>query len=237
MISIITVVYNAQDTIRRTLDSVCYQTLLPFEYIIIDGKSTDNTLSIIAEYQSKFKFIKVVSEKDNGIYDAMNKGLKLAQGEIIGLINSDDWYELNALNVMYESFLKNGSGVYLGIQRFLENGKEFYLERANHEFISKKMIGHPSSFVTNDIYEVYGNFSTDYKYSSDLELMIRFISSGVNFYYVDNIISNFSLGGASSKPQAAIESLKILREKKLISKKNFYKKLLKNKLKILISKT
>jgi len=236
MISIITVVYNAENTIKRTLDSVCNQTLLPFEYIIIDGKSSDNTLSIIEEYQSKFKFIKLVSEKDNGIYDAMNKGLKLAQGKIIGLINSDDWYELNALNVIYESFIKNGSGVYLGIQRFLENGKEFFLERANHEFISKKMIGHPSSFVTSDIYEEFGIFSTNYRYSSDLELMIRFIKFGVEFHYVDNIISNFSLGGASSKPQAAIESLEILFESKLISKQLYYKKVIKNKLKILLSK-
>jgi hypothetical protein len=164
----------------------------------------------------------------------MNKGLKLAQGEIIGLINSDDWYELNALKVIYDSFVQNGSGVYLGIQRFLENGKEFFLERANHEFISKKMIGHPSSFVTRDVYEKFGNFSINYKYSSDLELMIRFISSGVNFYYVDSIISNFSLGGASSKPQAAIESLEILFKEKLISTQHYYKKILKNKLKILL---
>ena len=102
-ISIITVCYNSEKTIKNTIDSVLSQTYKNYEYIIIDGKSTDNTVNLIKKYQKKFdNKLKYISEKDNGIYDAMNKGVLRAIGGIIGIVNSDDWLEPKALDIVAE---------------------------------------------------------------------------------------------------------------------------------------
>ena len=109
LISIITVCFNSSKTIRQTIESVLNQTYTNIEYILVDGKSTDNTVAIIEEYAPQFTakgiVYRWVSEPDAGIYDAMNKGIKLATGEWIGIINSDDWYELDAC----ENMLINGN--------------------------------------------------------------------------------------------------------------------------------
>ena len=235
MISIITVVYNGEKTIRDTLDSVCNQSLLPDEYLIIDGLSTDKTLDIVKEYMENYPFIKYISEKDSGIYDAMNKGIRLAKGKLIGIINSDDWYEVNALEKMNEAFLENGSGVFCGIQRNLMDDKEFYLERVNHEFIGQKMVCHPSTFVSADVYREFGFFDLKFNYSADLDLLIRFSKSNVPFHKVDFIIANFRIGGASSTPKAALESINIRKNSGFISTKRYYSILLKLKLKSFLS--
>ena len=99
LFSIITVSYNSQQTITKTIDSVLNQTCKDFEYIIIDGNSSDNTISIIKSYEKKFgNKLRWISEKDKGIYDAMNKGITLSMGDFIWLVNSDDWLEIDALN-------------------------------------------------------------------------------------------------------------------------------------------
>ena len=235
MISIITVVYNGEKTIRQTLDSVCNQSLLPNEYIIVDGLSSDSTLTIVRTYMEKYPFIKLISGKDAGIYDAMNKGIKMAKGKLIGIINSDDWYEANALEKMAEAFVAKGSGVYYGIMRWILNEKEFYLERANQEFPAQKMILHPSTFVSADIYRDYGLFDLKYKISSDLDLFIRYSINNVKFYPLDNIITNFRAGRASSTPKAGMESLLILKNYGLITSRQYYFKLLKLKVKSFIN--
>ena len=102
--SIITPCYNSEKTIKRTIESVVNQSYKNIEYILIDGGSKDKTVEIIQEYQSKYpKLIKYISEKDSGIYDAMNKGIKLATGDIVGIVNSDDYYELDALKNIYNN--------------------------------------------------------------------------------------------------------------------------------------
>src|SRR5574344_2512884 len=103
LITIITVCYNSEKTIERTIKSVVNQTYKNIEYIFIDGASSDKTLDIIKKYMKEYSFIKLISEKDNGIYDAMNKGISLSTGSIIGMINSDDYYELDAV----ESIVNN----------------------------------------------------------------------------------------------------------------------------------
>jgi glycosyltransferase involved in cell wall biosynthesis len=234
MISIITVVYNGEKTIKYTLDSVCNQSVLPEEYIIVDGLSSDSTLIIVRAYMEKYPFIKLISEKDDGIYDAMNKGIQLAKGKLIGIINSDDWYETNALEKMSEAFATNGSGVYYGILRYILNEKEFYLERANSEFLAQKMIPHPSTFVSADIYRDYGLFNLKYKISSDLELFIRYSINKVKFYHLDNIIANYRIGGASSTPKAGMESILIRKKYGLITDRQYYFQFLKLKAKSFI---
>lgn len=234
MVTIITVVYNGEKTIRQTLNSVCNQSVLPDEYIIVDGKSTDLTLNILEEYKSQYPFIKVISEKDSGIYDAMNKGIKMAKGELIGILNSDDWYEPHAVEKMLNSYRKNGSGVYYGIQRNLLDEKEFYLERVHQDFLAKKMIQHPSSFISSDVYKKHGVFNLKYKYSADLELFIRFYDQKVSFFHLDDIITNFRIGGASSSVKAAKESLTIRYHYRLIGFTNYFRTLVKLSLKSIL---
>jgi glycosyltransferase involved in cell wall biosynthesis len=229
--SIITVVYNGEKTIKDTLESVCNQTLLPKEYIIVDGASTDGTITIVKEYMLKYPFIKYISERDSGIYDAMNKGIELAKGQLIGIINSDDWYEDNALEKMWGAYLTNGSGIYYGIQRNIIYGKEFYLERASHEFLGQRMMPHPSTFVSADIYKEFGVFDLKFAFSADLEILIRYLKLNVPFIRLDIIITNFRIGGASSTPKAAIESISIRRNYGFMSTKQYYFSLVKLKLK------
>lgn len=234
MISIITVVYNGEKTIRHTLDSVCSQSLTPYEYIIVDGLSSDNTVTIVKEYMEQYPFIKLVSEKDSGIYDAMNKGIQLANGKLIGIINSDDWYEKHALEKMQEAYAAHGKGIYYGIQRNMLEDKEYYLERSSQEFLASKMIQHPSTFVSADIYKEYGYFDTRYKYSADLELFIRYSRKEIAFYRLDCIIANFRIGGASSTPAAVMESLAVRKRYGLISSRQYNFRILKLKIKSLL---
>jgi glycosyltransferase involved in cell wall biosynthesis len=235
MISIITFVHNGEKTIRNTLESVCNQSVLPSEYIIVDGLSSDSTLTIVREYMEKFPFIKLISEKDYGIYDAINKGIQLAKGKLIGIIHADDWYEKNALEKMAEAYIKNGSGVFYGIVRYILNGKEFYLERTNHEFLSQNMIPHPSTFVSSDLYRDFGLYNLNYKSASDLDLFIRYSIHKVRFYAIDSIISNFRIGGVSCTINALKESLLVRKNYGLITSKQYYFKLIKYNIKSIIN--
>lgn len=222
LISIVTPVFNGGKTIERTILHVIEQHYNNWEYIIIDGFSTDGTRDIIAKCASRDNRIKFISEKDNGIYDAMNKGLRMCKGEIIGIINCDDWYELDAFKTIANYYLENGDGVFYGIQRRLYNNMEFSLERLNHNFLNKGMIPHSSTFISNKIYRENGLFDTQYKIVADYDLMIKFKNVGVSFYPISLIISNFSIGGASSTYKASLESLKLKLTNKFISPLYYY---------------
>ncbi len=222
MITIITVVYNGEKTIRDTIESVCNQTLLPEEYLIIDGLSTDGTLSIVKEYMGRFPFIRLVSEQDKGIYDAMNKGLALAKGKLIGMLNSDDWYEPDALEKMSQAYQAKGSGVYFGILRYIKDEMDYYLERTSEQFVSERMIPHPATFVTKDIYEKYGCFDLQYRYSADLDWVLRLARiNKAPFHHLDHIIANFRIGGASESWKASLESESVLKKYGVISSKQY----------------
>ena len=234
LVSIITVCFNSEKTIQKTIESVLNQNYSNYEYIIIDGKSEDDTLAIIDEYCKKNNKIKVISEKDSGIYNAMNKGIKMAKGELIGIINSDDWYENDAIEKIVEEYINYGEGIYYGMERKIRDGKEYSIERNNINFISEKMIQHSTCFVGKSIYDRYGGFNENYKYSADYELMIKMKDNNVKFIMIDKIISNFTVGGASSTPKAAIETLRIKLKNGYISKREFYLKLIKLKLKLIL---
>jgi glycosyltransferase involved in cell wall biosynthesis len=234
MISIITVVYNGAKTIKDTIESVCTQTVLPTEYLIIDGASTDNTLSIVKSYMQRYPFIKLVSEPDRGIYDAMNKGLALVSGELIGILNSDDWYERGALEKMWNAYQAGGSGVYYGILRYLKNDEDFYLERVSQKFAGERMIPHPATFVSKDIYDRYGHFSLDYKYAADLEWLLRLVKQKVTFRHLDEIISNFRIGGASESFKADLEALIIRKSYGYINYPQYVQRLIALRLRHLI---
>lgn len=217
-VSIITVCYNSERTIRRTIESVLHQTYENIEYIIIDGASKDKTCQIIAEYQSLFgRRLKAISEPDQGIYDAMNKGIRMSTGKLIGIINSDDFYEENAVERIVTSWDCTGMQILHGLMRQLRNGKEYGVILTSADFLHEKMIQHPSCFVTRDVYRKIGLFNTKYKYVADSEFMMRAYEAGVIFKPVYHVIANFEEGGVSESAAAQIEGFRLSRKRGEIS--------------------
>jgi glycosyltransferase involved in cell wall biosynthesis len=222
LVSIITVCRNSEKTISKTIESVLFQTYSRIEYIVVDGNSNDNTLGIIKAYKPKFKGRMIwISEKDLGIYDAMNKGIKLATGDIIGIINSDDWYELQSIEQVVTAYQNQKDAVYYGILRILENAKEVMLKLTNFNYLYQDVVGHPAYFVAKSIYDQYGVFKLEYKYASDYELMLRLVQYHVPFVQINSIFANFNQGGESAKHglQTLEEQIKIRYKYGYISKK------------------
>ena len=211
LISVITVCYNSEKTIERTLKSMLNQTYSNYEYLIIDGKSTDGTLEILHKYEPLFGGkMKIYSEPDKGIYDAMNKGIKKASGQLIGMVNSDDYYEADALEIMAEEYKKitNPYVVLYGFQRNFEGEKEVKTCLFHHDYLKKQMITHPTCFVTPKVYRDMGMFDLKFKSSADYEFMLRIQDTGkVHFQPVYKVISNFQQGGMSSSQIGYRETL------------------------------
>jgi len=211
LVSIITVCYNSEDHIRKTIESVLNQTYNNIEYIIIDGGSTNNTIDIIKEYESKFNGrMKWISEKDNGVYDAMNKGIELAEGELVGILNSDDWYLEESVELVVNKYLdkkenKKFPVIVGGIYRVDENGNILYKKMNTKKELDDKInktmpVTHPSVFVAMDIYKEIGVFNTKYDILADYDLILRFYyNEKVEFYFIDKIITAFRTGGLSDK--------------------------------------
>lgn len=223
LVSIITVTYNSAATVQRTIQSVKQQTYPHIEYIIVDGASNDDTVEICRSnlIGSNIDFT-IISEPDNGIYDAMNKGIKIAKGEIIGIINSDDWYEHNAIEIVVNRALESGSGVYYGFLRKLIDDAEYFIERLHHNFLNISMIQHPATFVTADIYKRHGVFDLKYKFVADYDLVLRLKQNAVPFYTIDAILANFTIGGASANYRASLESIGLKYKMGFISKRSYW---------------
>ena len=213
MFSIITVTYNSEKTIRDTIESVLRQTYKNYEYIIVDGNSKDKTMEIVKEYEARFEGkLKYISEPDKGIYDAMNKGIRMAQGDLIGIINSDDWYEENTLENIVMARTSEDLAVYYGYMRTVDssNGKEIRCAIYNHEYIRDAMINHPTVFVSKKIYEKYGMFDCQYRFSADYDFIIRLVlQKDIKFVAIDKVQANFRTGGASGEVDALCETMKI----------------------------
>ena len=203
-VSVITVCYNSQNTLELTINSVLAQNYPDVEYIIVDGNSTDNTVEIIKKYENKLSHF--ISESDNGIYDAMNKGIRLASGEIIGILNSDDvFYNNNIISEIVQAVkISNADCVYGNIVYFKNDIEEvnrvwrtsqFY----NGFFESGKMPPHPALFVKKVVYDNIGLFRTDFKVAADQEFMIRMLKKHKHSaYFVDQFFVRMRLGGAST---------------------------------------
>ena len=210
LVSVITVVFNGEKYLEQTILSVINQTYKNIEYIIIDGKSTDKTHEIIKKYTDKIDFW--VSESDKGIYDAMNKGIALSNGELIGIINSDDWYEEDAIMEIVERYRSNMNvGIFHGLHRLWDNDGLLGIIGHSDLFLKYGMISHPTCFVAKSVYEKFGIYSCGYKIASDYEIMLRFKSKDVKFFFIEKIMANFRNNGMSYlfKRQVILETMHI----------------------------
>ncbi len=222
-VSIITPCLNSEKTIKRTLESVLGQSYENIEYIIIDGKSSDKTLDIINKYKSAFNNrLTVVSEKDDGIYDAMNKGIGIASGDLIGIVNSDDYYEKDAVMKMVENMSDEKHQILYGYERCVTNGLEDKVVIFNHRNLDMQMITHPTCFVTRSVYNDFGKFDISYRSSADYEFVLRlFHNSDTVFSPIYHIISNFESGGISSTQVGVRETAKLRYRYHIISKHRY----------------
>lgn len=200
LISIITVCRNSVKTIAQTMQSVLDQTFSDIEYIVVDGGSTDGTLGLIKEYEKKFNGrMKWVTEKDNGIYDALNKGIGMSRGELIGAIHSDDWYEKDAVENAVSAHRKDPGVVIYGLMRIYDAELEKEVITYNARMLKAGiMIPHPTCFVLKAIYDKYGKFDLMYKYASDYDCFVRFYENGVKFVQIDRILANFRTMGTGT---------------------------------------
>jgi glycosyltransferase involved in cell wall biosynthesis len=202
-ISIITISYNSEKTIARTIESVINQNYDNLEYIIIDGGSRDKTVEIINRYRDKLSYF--VSEPDQGISDAFNKGLRVASGDVIGIINSDDWYENGTFKLVNEMFSQNKEiAVLVGALRYWddkENNFIVYPDKNYEKCINYRMprLNHPTVFMKTEVYHSIGLFDLKYRYAMDYDLFVRVFKNGKKIVFVDQVLSNMSLLGASDR--------------------------------------
>ena len=205
--SIITICYNSANTIERTIKSVLDQTYQDYEYIIVDGASKDDTMKIVKAYEPKFcGKLRWSSEPDKGIYDAMNKGIKMAKGEIVGIVNSDDWLDKDALlNVEQAAMLQDEmKKVYTGDIMYYYNDGSTQVIRYNQKDLAyyakvwRLGLNHPATFVPRQLYEEFGLFDINIKLQADSDFIDRLYHNGVEFVFVEKVLSNQSDGGAST---------------------------------------
>jgi glycosyltransferase involved in cell wall biosynthesis len=203
-VSIVTVSYNSAATIKSAIESVLAQDYSDIEYIIVDGGSTDNTMEIVETYGAKLKWI---SEPDNGIYDAMNKGLKMATGDVIGNLNADDFYAnhevISKVVKAFES--QNVDAVYADIQyvdeqdtsKILRNWIAKRYDKSN--FLMGWMPPHPTFFLKRKAYDVYGVYNDSFVSAGDYEMMLRMLyKHGLKASYINEVTVKMRAGGVSN---------------------------------------
>lgn len=203
LFSIITVTFNSKKFLTETIKSVLSQDYPDFEYIFVDGGSTDGTLEIIKAFASQDSRIRWVSEPDNGISDAFNKGILLAKGDIVGIINSDDTYTSGVLAVVAKTFEVDSSIDVLhgDMLRFKGDVPLYRLKPApvDNRIWHDMPLNHPTTFVRHQVYGEIGLFKTDLKVAMDYEMILRLYLAGCHFHYIERVLANMRYGGASDE--------------------------------------
>jgi glycosyltransferase len=205
-ISVITITYNSQFTVEDTIQSVLSQDYPDVEYIIVDGLSKDNTMEVVNRY--RHRMAKVVSEKDKGLYDALNKGIALATGDVVGMLHSDDIYaDEHVLSRIADEFKKNSDtqAVY-GDLVFVSRADTSKIMRTwiagqytEGAFLKGWMPPHPTFYIRKECYDKYGVFNTSLKLSADYELMLRMIHKHqVKVSYIPQTLIKMRMGGVSN---------------------------------------
>jgi len=200
------VVLDGKDTISSTIESVLSQTYSNIQYIVIDGGSSDGTQEIVKKFGLRIN--KFVSEKDNGIYDAINKGLKLASGDIVGILNSDDFFsDTNVIQRVVDTFRDDDLDAVFGDVQFVKpddilkvvryySSRRFPPEKFKYGF----MPAHPSFYARRSLFEKYGYYKTDYQIAADYELLIRFLyTNKLRYKYINMPFVNMRTGGVSTR--------------------------------------
>lgn len=206
LVTIITVSYNSENTISDTIESVLNQSYSNIEYIIVDGGSKDKTINIVKSYIDKFKDKNIsfnwISEHDKGIADAWNKGIAISKGDIIGILNSDDWYEKDAVNKAVKVLDTDNAEISYGICQRVDLDKN-NLEKLDRKFNSSKLylsfnFSHTTCFKTRKVYEKIGIFNLKYKIALDIDFLLRAYKHKIQFKPCDNV-TFMRLGGISTK--------------------------------------
>lgn len=199
--SIITITYNSKTYLDETIASVLSQEYSCFEYIVVDGGSTDGTLDIIKKHAAADGRIRWISEPDNGISDAFNKGIRMATGDVIGILNSDDSYAPDVLRVVAESVAAHPEcDVFHGdMLRFRGDVPLFLLKPSD---VAKNIwhgmpLNHPATFVTARAYRLVGGFDASFRVAMDYDLLLRIYTSGGMFHYIERVLANMRYGGES----------------------------------------
>lgn len=207
-VSIVTVTYNSAQTLVDAMKSVLEQTYHDIEYIIVDGASTDSTIDVIRQYEPQFKNrLKWISEKDDGIYDAMNKGIQLATGDVVGVLNSDDYFTSSDVIARMVAAFRDGADAVYGDVHFIHDGEpnkciRYYSSKHFRPFWLRFgfMPAHPSFYCRRGVYERAGYYKTDYAIGSDYEMMVRlFKVHHINARYIPMDFVTMRTGGASTR--------------------------------------
>ncbi|MEJ2491388.1 MAG: glycosyltransferase family 2 protein [Desulfuromonadales bacterium] len=217
--SIVTVCLNEVDSIRRTCESICSQTFDDFEWIVIDGQSTDGTLDVLSEYEARINTF--ISEADGGIYDAMNKGMRISRGEHLLFMNAGDYFS-GQMSLQLVKDAPDKDILYGDVLCVDAEGESFTMNMPDTlpiNFLLNKMMPHQATFIRRNLFDKYGEYDCSYRIAGDYDLFVRFLSlHKVTSFHVPHILSVFITDGISSTP-----SSKILRKKEnhLIRKKYF----------------
>ncbi|MBD1846004.1 glycosyltransferase [Cyanobacteria bacterium FACHB-63] len=204
-VSIITVTYNAGATIRDTIESVLAQDYPNVEHIIVDGASSDNTVEIVQSYGDRIA--QFISEPDRGMYDGMNKGIKLATGDVVAILNADDFYvDSRVISTIVEQFEQHQVDSVFGDLVYVKHDNpdkivRYYSSASFHpgKFAYGWMPAHPTFVVKRWAFDRYGYFKTDYKIAADYELLIRFLAiHKLSYHYLPQVLVKMRTGGAST---------------------------------------
>ncbi len=231
-ISVITATFNSGKTVRDTIESVLHQTYKDVEYIIVDGMSKDNTMEVVRSYESLFcGRMRYVSEPDKGIYDAMNKGIAMATGDVVGILNSDDFYTSPDVLEQVAKVMAGGGidAVYGDVHyvhdEHLDKCVRYYTSRPFHRRWMRFgfMPAHPSFYCRRSVYEQYGAFNLSYKVAADFENLLRLIFvHRIRTHYIAKDFVTMRTGGASSSglrshKQIMRDHLRALRQNQVYS--------------------
>lgn len=200
-VSIITVAYNSGHSIAKTIESVLKQTCSDIEYLIVDGASKDQTVEISESYRDSLEakgiVFRIVSETDGGIYDAMNKGIRMAEGDIIGILNSDDWYEPDTVETVVHTFADTGCDLmFANIRMHKADGTMFIKKARRRRFQTSRDWNHPTTFVKADVYKQYP--FRNLGIHDDYGFYLRMCRLGKKIVTVDKVLADFQMGGASN---------------------------------------
>ena len=204
-ISIITATYNSEATLKDTLESVLSQSFTNYEHIIVDGNSDDSTMNIVKQYEPKYNGkLKYISEKDKGIYDAMNKGIRMATGDVIGILNSDDIYASKyVLEKISDTFNRTKcDGTYANIlfkdEKTMTKTKRVWIS-ASGKIENGWQPAHPTLYLKKEVYEKIGMYNLEYPICADYDFMIKMLKDkSIKLTYINEVLVHMRIGGTST---------------------------------------